>query len=208
LTVFSSRSGLLRALAAIILAASASACASLGRYVWVDEYRDPNPPPKVSPGAYILAADDVIEVRVFGQEGMSAKARIRSDGKISLPFLNDVLAAGYEPPALAQQLQTRLKDFINQPVVTVSLEESRKMQIAVVGEVPHQGMVTLPPSAGVLEALANAGGLGEFAGSDRIFVLRPEPQPVRIRFSYPALLRARGQGPAFHLRPGDVIVVE
>jgi polysaccharide biosynthesis/export protein len=208
LTVLSSRSRLLGAVTAIVLASCAMACASLGRFVWVDEYHDPNPPPKVGPGAYVLAADDVIEVRVFGQDGMSAKARIRSDGKISLPFLNDVQAAGYEPPALAQQLQTRLKDFINQPVVTVSVEEPRQMQIAVVGEVPRLGMVSLRPGAGVLEALASAGGPGEFAASDRIFVLRREPEPIRIRFSYPALLHARGQGHAFHLRPGDVIVVE
>ena len=189
---------------------TAVACAGVGEYVWVDDYRDLHPPAESS--AYVLAPGDLIQVRVFLQEGMSARARVRSDGKISLPFLNDVQAGGYEPAVLAQQLGVRLRDFVNNPVVTVSVEEPRQLQIPVVGEAAHQGVVTLAPGAGLLQALVSAGGLTDFARPDRIFVVRPghkgETVPARIRFVYTALLRAEGQAATFRLKPGDQVVVE
>jgi polysaccharide export outer membrane protein len=180
-------------------------CANLGEYVWVTEYRDPHP---ASDNSYVLAAGDVISVRVFGQEAMSAKGKIRSDGKISLPFLNDVQAEGYTPTVLAQQLEARLKDYVNKPVVTVSVDEQRTLNIPVVGDVSHQGTLTLPCDAGVLTALATAGGLLEVAHRDRIFVIRNEPKPLRIRFAWDDLQHAVGAAGSFRLRPGDQIVVE
>jgi polysaccharide biosynthesis/export protein len=191
---------------AAALLVAVGGCANLGQYTWVDQYRDPQPPAKPTP--YVLAPGDVVQVRVFNQEGMSARTRVRSDGKISLPFLNDVEAEGLEPKVLAQQLQVRLKDFINDPVVTVSVEEPRQMQIVVVGEVSHPGVIGLPPAAGVLPALVLAGGLTDFAHDDRIFVVRRDPAPARIRFTYRSLLAAGGAAGAFRLTPGDVVVVE
>jgi polysaccharide export outer membrane protein len=195
--------GIFRApLLALVLA---TGCTNLGDYVWVHQYRDPLP---ASNGGYVLAAGDVISVRVFGQEAMSAHGKIRSDGKISLPFLNDVQAEGYTPTVLASQLEARLKDYMNKPVVTVSVDEQRVMKIPVVGDVSHQGTLDLPPDAGVLTALAAAGGLLEIAHRDRIFVIRTESKPVRIRFVWNELQHAEGAAGAFRLRPGDQIVVE
>jgi polysaccharide export outer membrane protein len=193
-------------LAALVLAVSTAACASLGEYVWVNDYRDPRPP--AANNAYVLGAGDVISVRVFGQEAMSAHGKIRSDGKVSLPFLNDVQAEGYTPAVLAEQLEARLKDYVNKPVVTVSVDEQRQVAIAVVGDVGHQGMVTVAPDSGVLVALAAAGGLAEIAHRDRIFVIRNESKPVRIRFDWKDLQHAEGAAGAFRLRTGDQIVVE
>lgn len=178
-----------------------------GRFVWVDEYRDAVSPPR----EYVIVAGDVLNVRVFQQDNMSARVRVRNDGKVSLPFLNDVLAAGYTPAVLAQQLQTRLKDFVNTPVVTVSLEEIKPLPVSVLGEVAHPGIFQLEPGAGVLQALASAGGFTEFARQDGIYVLRKEakePNPTRIRFTYRALIRAHGKAAAFALQAGDVVVVE
>jgi polysaccharide export outer membrane protein len=191
---------------AVILTLSSVACANLGEYVWIDDYRDTHT--TASSTGYVLAAGDVVQVKVFLQEGMSARTRIRTDGKISLPFLNDVQAEGYEPAVLAQQLQVRLKDFVNNPVVTISVEEQRQVPILVVGEVVRQGTVLLPPNSGVLEAVTAAGGLNDFAHKDRVFVVRPDMAGVRIRFGLPALLRSLGQAGAFRLRPGDHVVVE
>jgi polysaccharide export outer membrane protein len=195
------RSGAL--LLALVLAAG---CASLGEYVWVADYRDPRATP--SNNAYVLAAGDVISVRVFNQEAMSAKGKVRSDGKISLPFLNDVQAEGYTPAVLAEQLEARLKDYVNKPVVTVAVDEQRTLKIPVVGDVARQGTIELPPDAGVLTALAAAGGLAEIAHRDRIFVVRNDPKPTRIRFAWIDLQHAVGAAGAFRLRPGDQIVVE
>jgi polysaccharide export outer membrane protein len=201
--------GVALALAAFV-GVSLSGCASLGSYVWVDDYRDPQASAEIGP--YLLAPGDVIQVRVFLQEGLSARARVRSDGKISLPFLNDVQAAGYEPVALAKQVAVRLKDFVNSPMVTISVEEPRQLQILVAGEVARPGVVQTAPESGLLAALVLAGGLTDFAHDDRIFVLRPgnrtEATALRIRFDYPTLLRGRGHSSQFRLRTGDQVVVE
>jgi polysaccharide export outer membrane protein len=197
------RAGLVAALA---LAASTAACPSLGQYVWVAEYRDPRPPPAAN--AYVLGAGDLVQVSVYNQEGMSARTKVRTDGKISLPFLNDVQAEGYTPNVLAEQLESRLKDYVNKPVVTVTVEEQRLLKVAVIGEVSRQGILDVAPDAGVLQALANAGGLTETASSDRIFVIRNDPQPTRIRFTYRELLQAVPPASTFRLRSGDQIVVE
>jgi polysaccharide biosynthesis/export protein len=201
----SQRSG--RAVLILLALSTGTACPSLGQYVWVQDYRDPHPAPQAN--AYVLGAGDVIAVKVYGQEGMSSgHTKIRSDGKISLPFLNDVQAEGYTPNVLAEQLEARLKDFMNKPVVTVSIEEQRKLQIAVVGEVTHQGLLDVPPDAGVLQAIATAGGLTDLAHSDRIFVVRNDSPPTRIRFSYKDLLHNEPPASTFRLRPGDQVVVE
>jgi polysaccharide export outer membrane protein len=177
-----------------------------GLFTWVDDYSDA----AAADGEYIIHAGDVVNVRVYGQDSMSAKSRVRGDGKISMPFLNDVTAAGFTPVVLSAQLQTRLKDFINNPVVTISLEEVRQVNVSVLGEVLRPGVYNFDPNAGVLQAIATAGGFSNFASRD-IFVLRPAPgveKPQRIRFDYDQVVRAQGKGAGFRLRPGDVMIVE
>lgn len=161
--------------------------------------------------AYTISPGDVISVRVFQQEAMSAKVKVRGDGKVSLPLINDVPASGKSPAVLASELQVQLKAFINNPVVTVSLEESRPIVVSVVGEVVRPGVVTLEAGAGVLQALAASGGLTDFAHRDGVFVLRKlssQPTPKRLRFSWEVLSRGEGPAARFTLMPGDVVVAE
>ena len=180
-------------------------CGGVGKFVWVD---DLPPAPAQSQGAYVLGPGDLISVRVYGQEGHSARGRIRTDGKITLPFLNDVQAAGYTPTALGQQLQTRLKDYLAMPVVTVSVDEARPVSVSVLGQVGKQGVIQVDPGTRLAQVLALAGGLGEMAHQDRIFVIRNASDPVRIRFTYEAITRAEGRAAQFVVMPGDVVVVE
>src|SRR5262249_55104068 len=187
-----------------VLGTWAFSCADLGQYVWVDQYKEPAAPPEKP---YTIGPGDVIQVRVFNQDQLSARVRVRADGKVSLPLLNDVEAAGYTPVALSQVLERRLRELGNAPAVTVSLEETRPQTVMVIGEVPRPAAYPYDPSAGVLQVLAAAGGLGPEASSDRIFVLRQTPSPVRIRFSYDRLKHQEGRGASFRLRPGDVVVV-
>ena len=185
------------------------ACKSVGEYVWVDSLP---PSPKATEVEYLIGAGDVLSVRVWNQDAISAKVRVRRDGKISLPLVNDVEAAGLAPAVLARRLQVRLKDFVVNPLVTVVLEEGRPLQVFVLGEVAKRGSFDLERGAGVLQALAAAGGITEDAHGDRIFVNRArasgEGKPLRIRFDYDALTRGSGRGASFQLEPGDVIVVE
>lgn len=160
---------------------------------------------------YVIASGDTIAVRVFQQEAMSARVKVRADGKVSLPLVNDWLVAGKTPLAVAGELQVRLKDFINTPVVTVSLEEMRPVTVSVLGEVPRAGVVTIEAGSGVLQALAAAGGLTDFAHRDGIFVLRKLPgqsAPRRIRFKWDALTQGDGPAAKFVLVAGDVVVAE
>src|SRR3954469_22677735 len=110
------------------LGAALFACADLGHYVWLNDLPDA---PASSTGEYRLAPGDVVLLRVFNQEGVSGRLRIRSDGRITVPFVNDVQAAGTTTRDLAKTLETRLREFINQPVVTVSLEEAGSSEISV-----------------------------------------------------------------------------
>jgi polysaccharide export outer membrane protein len=192
----------------LICAASAASllfgCAPIGAYVWADEYREPPAPQEHS---YEISPGDTIQVRVFNQDQLSTRGRVRADGKFTMPLLNDVDAAGLTTVALAQKLEGALKTLIKAPSVTVSLEET-KPQIYVSGEVVKPGPYPLESAPGVLQAIVNAGGLGPQATPDRIFVLRQASPPVRIRFSYEALVHLLGQAASFRLRPGDVVVVE
>lgn len=182
-------------------------CAATGPFIWADDYVPPSEP--AEPGAgYRIAPGDLISVNVYSQEGISARERVRADGMISLPLLRDVRAAGLTPNALAEQVQARLKDFINKPVVSVAVTEPSRLSIPVIGEVTHPGQYALENGAGVLEALAAAGGLNEVASRDRIFVLRREPSFVRIRCSYEALSHGQGRAAVLRLRHGDSIVVD
>lgn len=188
----------------IALALLACAHAS-GDFVWVDSYQAP---PQPVQRVYVIGPGDQLSVRVFNQDAMSARPRVRADGRISLPFLNDVSAAGQTTATLAEQIQARLKEFIVNPVVTVSLEEPKPFEVYVVGEVARAGRYPLDSNATVLQAIAAAGGLTDYAKRDRIFVVRQEPAPARIRFRFEALSRLEGKASTFRLKPGDTVVAE
>ena len=182
------------------------ACAtSSGSYVWVSDYKDPPPPSQ--PG-YIIQPGDIIQIRVFNQPDMSTRAKVREDGKISVPFLNDVTVAGVDPNTLAKQLQAKLKEFINAPVVTVSLEEARPFSVAVMGELVKPGLYPVPHGSGVLQALAAAGGSISTPRRTASIVVRDAPDRARIRFTYEQLMQPESKAAIFRLRPGDSVVVE
>jgi len=179
-------------------------CAGLGEYVWADAL--PETPTNVA-DEYRLAPGDMISVRVFNQESMSGRARIRPDGRVTIPFVNDIPAAGHTTQDLGRNIQDQLHDFIKQPVVTVSLEEVGQAQLSVLGEVTRPGVYPLERSQGVLRALAAAGGLTEFAHKDRIFVVRPGA-PKRIRFSLERLSTPGSRSALFRLQTDDVVLVQ
>ncbi len=190
-----------------ILPIALAACRSSGEYVKIDDYQAP---PEATDQEYVVRSGDILQVRVLGQDSVSARAKVRPDGKISLPLLGDVVAAGVTPAALARQIQDRLAKFIVNPSVSVSLEEPRAMMISVLGEVAKVGSYPLEQGSGLMEAMAAAGGPPQYASPDRIIVIRREPSGnrVRIRFDYDALTQLRGAAATFRLQNGDVIVVE
>jgi len=199
------RSASIPVLWAATMLASASSCANAGKFIWVDEY---SPSAATAPRPYVIGVGDVIKVTVFNHDQLTQRVRVREDGKVTLPLLGDVVAAGYTPSDLAQILEKRLAELVKSPSVTVSVEEVKPQTFMVMGEVARPDSYTLEPGMGVLQALALAGGLTADASGDRIFVLRQDPSPVRIRFTYERLIHQSGQAVTFQLRAGDVVVVE
>ncbi len=182
---------------------AALGCGTSGPYVWARDLK----PDEVGSADYSIVIGDLLSVKVFDQEPMSTKARVRSDGKISMPFLGDVLVLGKSPVAVGHEMEAGLKAFINAPNVTVSVDEFQPTTVTVLGEVSKAGVVSIERNAGVLQALAGAGGLTDNASRDDIFVLRELPVPRRIRFTYDSLVQFP-PAQTFRLRPGDVVVVE
>ena len=192
--------------AALLCAALLSACSSgLSGAIPVEQYRDESTP---SEGEYVIGVGDTLSVQVWDQPQMSAKMRVRNDGRITLPFVNDVQAAGKTSIKLATDLEGGLKSVVVNPRVTVVVEDTRPLTISVLGEVSKPGTQSYERDSGVAQAIAAAGGLTNFAKRDRIFVIRTAPKPVRIHFKYDDLIRGVGVASQFRLKPGDVVSVE
>jgi polysaccharide biosynthesis/export protein len=184
-----------------------TACVGPGNYVWVndapDMYFKPPPALTISPG-------DLISVRVFGQEPLSVvRTTVRMDGAIAMPLIGDIAVAGKSPTVVAREVEARLKPFVTTPNVVVVVDESR-IRIVAIGEVRRTGTIVLEAGeTGLLSALANAGGLTDFASHSGVYVVRPEVNGViRIRFAYEDIIRGVGRAAIFRLRSGDQLVVE
>jgi polysaccharide export outer membrane protein len=192
-----------------LLAALASAGCGAGAYVWVDQL-DAASAAGAPESDYLVASGDLLNIRIYDQDAISTHCRVSPDGKIAVPLVGEVEARGQSAAALAAQIAKRLKPFIVAPSVTITLEEAQPPKISLVGEVAHPGVFPITPGTGIVQALALAGGLTEFASHDGIFVLRPRPAKglLRIRIAYDDLTRGVGRGAAFQLQSGDTVVVE
>lgn len=185
-----------------------AACASTSKapFVWADEWKSAA---VGADGEYVIGVGDALNVQVWENDKVSAHVRVRTDGQVSLPFLNDVPAAGLTPVRLARDLEGRLKQFIVTPQVTVAVDEARPLSVSVLGQVGEPGLHNLTPGAGVAQALAAAGGLKDFAKKDRIFLVRTvDQQSTRVRMTWDAITAGLGNAGRLRLRSGDVVVVE
>lgn len=156
---------------------------------------------------YLIGPEDVLDISVWKNPELSRKVPVRPDGKVSLPLVNDIQAAGLTPSELREQLAKRLAEFVPTPEVAVIVQEVQSLKVAVVGAVKTPGRFMLKSPATVLECLALAQGLTEFAARDRIVVLRQNGNTTqRIPFNYRKVAEGSDQE-NFFVKPGDIIVV-
>ena len=156
---------------------------------------------------YQIGPEDVLDISVWKNAELSRKVPVRPDGKISLPLVNDIQAAGLTPTQLRQQLATKLAEFVPTPEVSVVVQEVQSLKVSVVGAVKTPGRFTLRSPATVLECLALAQGLTEFANKEKIVVLRTNGTDTqRIPFNYRKVAEGSDQE-NFMVRAGDIIVV-
>jgi polysaccharide biosynthesis/export protein len=187
------------------LAVSSLACSGPGTYVW---YSQLSPAALAAVNEYLVSVGDTINIRILGHEDMSTKVRVRSDGRVAVPIIGEISAAGKRPSELRAELEGRLKDYLVAPSVTLNIDESLPPKIILLGEVTHPGVFPVEPNTSLAEALALGGGVTEYASRDRIFIVRPTPQSLRIRFTWDAVTHDLGHAATFPVRAGDVIVVE
>jgi polysaccharide export outer membrane protein len=159
-------------------------------------------------GEYTIGPEDVLQISVWKNEAMSQTVPVRPDGKISLPLLNDLQAAGLTPTELRNILTKKLAEYIPTPEVSVIVREVHSFRVSVIGEVRRPGRYELRSRATVLDVLAQAEGFTEFASRSRIVILRPEGTTMkRISFNYNKAISANGEAENFFLQPGDVVLV-
>jgi polysaccharide export outer membrane protein len=160
------------------------------------------------PAGYVIGPEDVLAVTVWKEPDFSGQVAVRPDGKISLPLINDIQASGLKPVELSSELVEKLKTYVTDPRVTVTVTSINSQRFYALGEVVRQGAFTLQPNMTVLQGLSTAGGLSEFAASKKIYVLRMESgKQVKLPFNYKEVLRGRNSEQNVVLKKGDTIVV-
>ena len=158
-----------------------------------------------APDAYRIGPEDQLLISVWKNDAMSRSVLVRPDGKIALPLLNDVQAAGLTALELRDVLTNKLKDFIPNPEVTVIVSDVRSLKVSVIGEVARPGRYELRSWATVLDALALAGGFTQYASRSKIVILHPKGKSMeKIPFNYNEV---SGKQENFYLRNGDIVLV-
>lgn len=158
---------------------------------------------------YKIGADDVLAINVWHEPEVSRSVPVRPDGKISLPLVGDVPAAGLTPIQLQNELEARFSKYLTNPDVSVIVSEIRSQRVNVLGQVLRPGTYPLIPPMGVLDAIAAAGGLKEFAKPNKTYVLRtlPNGQRERIKFQYKNVLKGKKGSHDVLLQTRDTVVV-
>jgi polysaccharide export outer membrane protein len=171
----------------------------------------PPPAPKADSDLavdYRIGPEDVLQILVWKNEAMSRTVPVRPDGKISLPLLNDVQAAGLTSMELRDSLLKKLVEYVPNPEVSVIIVEIHNFKVSVIGEVPRPGRYELKSATTVLDILALAGGFNQFSARARLFILRPTGKTMtKVPFNYNKAVTTEGEQENFYLRPGDIVVV-
>jgi polysaccharide export outer membrane protein len=150
----------------------------------------------------------VLDISVWKETELTRTVPVRPDGKISLPLLNDVRAAGLTPNQLAAQITTSLKRFVTDPQVTVIVTQINSQRVYILGEVTRTGAYPLLPEMTMLQALSSAGGFTQFANRKKIYMFRIENgKQVKYPFDYKAVIDGKRSDENVVLRAGDTIVV-
>jgi polysaccharide export outer membrane protein len=158
---------------------------------------------------FVIGPEDMLQITVWKNESLSRALPVRPDGKISLPLLHDVQAAGLTPMQLQEKLAIALGEFMPNPEVSVTVTDVRSYRVSVLGEVQRPGVLQLKSDTTVLEAIALAGGFRDFASPGKIMILRKngDGQTNKIPFNYNRVVKDnRGEGNVT-LKSGDVVVV-
>jgi len=158
---------------------------------------------------FIIGNDDVLAINVWKEPDISRSIPVRSDGKISLPLVGEVKAAGQTPLKLEAEIASKLKNYISEPEVTVMVQQINSQKFNVLGQVARPGSFVILNAPTVLDAIALAGGFRDFAKRKSIYVLRENPDGTRARlaFNYKEVIKGEKPEQNVKLQAGDTVVV-
>ena len=160
------------------------------------------------PPGYVIGPDDVLTVVFWKDKDMSTEVAVRPDGKVTLPLVNDVDAAGKTPEQLRAAITEAASRFIEDPSVTVVVKQINSRRVFITGMVGKPGAYPLSAPTTVLQLISMAGGLGEFANSKNIVINRVENgRQVALRFNYSDVSKGRKLKQNIELKPGDTVIV-
>jgi polysaccharide biosynthesis/export protein len=167
------------------------------------------PPNKVAVGDdYRIGPEDGLSIIVWKNEALSRTVTVRPDGKISLPLLNDVQAAGLTAMQLRDDLTKKFTEFMPSPEVSVLITGVNSFKVSVLGQVNRPGRYELKSKTTMLDIIALCGGFRDFAAPTRIVVLRQEGKATkRIPFNYNRVIQQGGEAENFDLQPNDIVLV-
>lgn len=163
--------------------------------------------PEVPPG-YLIGTDDVLSIVFWKDKDMSADAQVRPDGKIALPLINEITAAGLTPEQLREKLTEESKKYMEDANITVVVRQINSRKVFITGEVNKPGPYPLTASTSVMQLIAMAGGLREYANSKKIVIMRTEKgRPTSLSFNYRDVTSGKNLQQNVELKPGDTVVV-
>ena len=164
---------------------------------------EPRPEP-----LYVIQSNDMLEIFVWKQPELTRKVLVRPDGRISFPLVQDLQASGISPGELKEQIETRLKEYLTYPTVTIIVEAIQSYRIYVVGKVQKPGALVVEKPVTVLQALALAGGFQDYAKDSEITIIRNLGQETIVfDFNYREVIKGKQATQNILLRSGDVVVV-
>jgi len=157
---------------------------------------------------YVIGPGDVLHISVWKNKSLDTVVTVRPDGNISFPLLNDIRVVGIAPEQLQKTIQSRLKKFMVDPEVSVVVQEVHSFVVSVIGQVNKPGRYEFQSDVTVLDVLAKAGGLTDFARESSIVVLRENGNiRQRLPFDYDTAISAKSTERLLQVRPGDIVVV-
>ena len=160
------------------------------------------------PPDYVIGPDDVLTVVFWREKELSSEVAVRPDGKITLPLMNDVQAAGLTPEQLRDELTKAAEKYVEGPTVTVVVKAINSRKVFVTGQVGKPGPYPLTGPTTILQLISMAGGLLEYADSKNILILRIENgKPVSYKFNYKDVSKGKNLKQNIELKPGDTIIV-
>jgi polysaccharide export outer membrane protein len=183
----------------------------------VQPNKDPNVPSQIMEklsnavsNEYIIGAEDMLEITVWRNADLSKTVQVRPDGRISMPIIRDIMAVGKTPTQLAEEMTNKLKEYVQNPVVAVSLKEVNSSNVFVLGEVAHPGKFPLKSKTTLLQGITVAGGFTPIAARNQIVIFRfteNAPGMKRLTASYDEIVLRSGINENFELKSGDTVVV-